>query len=103
MASSHAIRRRALAPLLAAAIAPIGAPGALVPVGPGASESSIRQAVRTPAGRVYLVAADDFGLNDHDGGRLRVYRARGTGIPSGFDEVDAAAAPSSSGASTITA
>lgn len=70
----------------------IGEPGALVSVGPGSSESSIRQAVRTAAGRVYIAAADDFGA---EGGRtvLRMYRADQLGIPTSFSEVDAANAP----------
>lgn len=90
----------ALAGVLSAAIAalgqsgggPIGEPGPLVAVGPGAAESSIRQAVRTPGGRVYIAAADDFGAS---GERtvLRMYRADQTGVPTSFAEADASNAP----------
>lgn len=70
----------------------VGQPSGLVSVGPGSSESSIRQAVRTPDGRVYIAAADDFGSS---GTRvvLRMYRADQTGIPTSFAEADPQNAP----------
>ncbi|MGH2920414.1 MAG: hypothetical protein ACRDLS_17725 [Solirubrobacteraceae bacterium] len=94
MAALAVVSSRLSAPDAAAAA--IGVPGPLVSVGPGASESSIRQAVRTPAGRVYIVAADDGG----DAGTqtvLRMYRADQTGIPTSFSQADPAHAPSAPG------
>lgn len=71
----------------------LGQPAELVSVGPGVSESSIRQAVRTLSGRVYIVAVDDFGNTATPGARIRMYRAGQVGIPTSFAEVDAAHAP----------
>jgi hypothetical protein len=76
----------------AGAATPLGTPGPLVRVGPGASESSVRQAVRTPAGRVYVVAADDDG--DTPGPVVvRMYKAGQDGNPTSFAEADAGDAP----------
>lgn len=81
------------------AAGPIGTPGPLVRVGPGVAEASIRQVVRTPAGRVYIVAADNHG-DFSDGsdsnaanGKLYMYRANQVGVPTSFAEVDAAHRP----------
>lgn len=72
--------------------AALGTPGSLVSVGPGISESSIRQAVRTAEGRVYIVAADDGGNNGTET-VLRMYRADQLGVPTSFSEADAANHP----------
>jgi hypothetical protein len=76
---------------------PAGDPAPPVAVGPGAAESSIRQVVRTPSGRVYIGAVDDGGASagTRSDSVLRMYRATGTGIPRAFAEVDAARAPRS--------
>jgi len=80
---------------------PLGAPGPLVTVGPGATENSIRQVVRTPEGRVYIAVADDEGLNTGPAATLRMYRAGQTGVPTSFAEADAAGAPRVTAGHTI--
>jgi hypothetical protein len=65
-----------------------GTASALVPVGPGVSESSQRSVVRTAAGRVYIASVDDDRLNGGAYAVLHMYRARQTGIPDGFDVAD---------------
>lgn len=80
---------------------PLGDPGPLVTVGPGATESSIRQVVRTPEGRVYIAAADDEGLNDGPAATLRMYRAGQAGVPTSFAEADVVGAPRVTGNATI--
>jgi hypothetical protein len=70
----------------------------LVHVGPGVAESSVRQVIRTPKQRVYIVAVDDDRLrNPGQYMRLRMYRARQAGIPKSFAEVDQADAPAAGG------
>jgi hypothetical protein len=70
----------------------------LVRVGPGIAESSVRQVVRTPSQRVYIVAVDDDRLREPGQYmRLRMYRARQAGVPKSFAEVDSADAPSATG------
>lgn len=74
---------------------PLGEATPRVSVGPGAAESQIRQVVRTLAGRVYIAAADDDGgLASNFAGTttLRMYRATAVGVPSAFQEADAASA-----------
>ncbi|HEY6886159.1 MAG TPA: hypothetical protein VI300_00230, partial [Solirubrobacter sp.] len=76
---------------------PEGQPTGLIPVGPGSVESASRQVVRTPGGRVYIVAVDDGGNVIGGRSRLVVYRASTTGIPSSFAEADTQHEPSASG------
>jgi Big-like domain-containing protein len=65
-----------------------------VTVGPGLAEASSRQVIRTPDGRVYVVAADDTAQKAGSGpGVIRAYRADETGIPISFSEADEAHRP----------
>jgi hypothetical protein len=75
---------------------PEGDPTNRVSVGPGAVESSIRQAVRTLDGRVYIAAPDDGGAIRNGFSTptvLYMYRATTTGIPKRFEPADAAHSP----------
>jgi hypothetical protein len=77
----------------------IGEPATRVAVGPGSAESSIRQIVRTPAGYVYIAAADDQG-GAAEGFKktsyLRMYKSTTAGIPVAFKEVNRARHPRAS-------
>jgi hypothetical protein len=81
-----------LAPVAAAA-APVGTPTRLVHVGPGATESSQRQVVRTGDGVVYIVSVEDDGWGVGRYADLHVYRATTAGIPTAFELQDAAHEP----------
>ena len=76
---------------------PAGDPTGLIPVGPGAVESSSRQVVRTPDGRVYIAAIDDGGNTGSGHTHLAMYRADATGVPTAFTEADPDDAPSADG------
>jgi hypothetical protein len=78
---------------LAAAAAPLGAPSTLVRVGPGVTESSQRQVVRTRDGLVYIAAVDDEGYDAGPDAYLHMYRATTAGLPTEFNVADAAHEP----------
>jgi len=81
---------------------PAPATAGLVAVGPGYVDATARQVVRTAAGRVYIVAVDDSAYEAHSGSAvLRAWKANREGVPTAFDEVDAASHPRP-GASGIT-
>ncbi|HZS24751.1 MAG TPA: Ig-like domain-containing protein [Gaiellaceae bacterium] len=73
-----------------------------VVVGPGYTDASDREIVRTSDDRVYLFLADDTAQRKGIGpGVIHAYRADQTGIPTSFSEVDAAHAPSATGSSHV--
>jgi hypothetical protein len=77
----------------AGAADPLGTATPLVSVGPGVSESSQRQVVRTADGVVYIASVDDDGYGDHTPAELHMYRATTAGIPTAFTSADAADDP----------
>ncbi len=74
-----------------------------IDVGPGFVVNSNRQVVRTAAGTVYIVAADDDTCqNGSGGGVIRVFKGSGaqpanSAVPTSFTEMDAAHHPVSGG------
>jgi len=76
-----------------AVAAPLGTAGPLVVVGPGVSETSQRQLVRTSGDRVYIASVDDEGYGLGPDARLHMYRATTTGSPTAFAVADAAHEP----------
>ena len=82
-----------LLPVAGASADPLGTPSALVSVGPGVSETSQRQVVRTADGVVYIASVDDDGYGDHTPAELRMYRATTAGIPTAFRSADQAGDP----------
>lgn len=78
---------------LAAAAPPLGAPSPLVRVGPGVTESSQRQVVRTRDGFVHIAAVDDEGYDDGPDAYLHMYRATTAGVPTEFTVADASHEP----------
>jgi hypothetical protein len=80
-------------PAGAAAAEPIGTTTRLVRVGPGSTESSQRQVVRTRDGVVHIVAVEDDGWGAGRFARLHVYRATSAGVPSAFALQDGAGEP----------
>lgn len=76
----------------------VPAAGQRVVVGPGIAEDTVRQVVRTAGQIVYVFAPDDTAERQDSGpGVIRAYRANRPGVPTAFQEVDAAHHPSSSG------
>jgi hypothetical protein len=82
-----------LVPVASAAADPIGTATPLVHVGPGATESSQRQVVRTRDDVVYIVSVDDGGWGVGPHSALHVYRAKTAGIPTAFALQDATHEP----------
>src|SRR5689334_13635700 len=80
-------------PAAAVAADPLGTPSPLVSVGPGVSETSQRQVVRTADGVVYIAAVDDGGYGDRTPAELHMYRATAAGIPTAFTSADASHDP----------
>ena len=80
-------------PAGAAAAQPLGTPTRLVHVGPGATESSQRQVVRTRDGVVYIVSVEDDGWGAGRFADLHAYRATTAGVPTEFALRDAAHEP----------
>lgn len=92
----------ALILLAAVSVSPAGAAALgivtpLVSVGPGVSENSQRQVVRTADGVVYIAAVDDDGYGQGPDAWLHMYRARTIGIPTGFAVADASHEPQVTG------
>jgi hypothetical protein len=77
-----------LVPVASAAADPLGRASALVSVGPGVSENSQRQVVRTAEGVVYIASVDDDGYGDRTPAELHMYRATSAGIPTAFTSAD---------------
>jgi hypothetical protein len=77
------------------------ASGATVDVGPGFVDATTRQVIRTSAGRVYIIGADDTAAVNLPGhaatgpGVIRAYKGNQNGVPTAFVEVDAADHPCS--------
>jgi hypothetical protein len=82
-----------LVPAARAAAGPLGTATPLVRVGPGVTENSQRQVVRTADGVVYIAAVDDDGYGDRTPAELHMYRATSAGIPTAFTSADAADDP----------
>jgi hypothetical protein len=82
-----------LIPPAAAAADPVGTPSRLVRVGPGSTESSQRQVVRTRDGVVYIASVEDDGWGAGKFARLHVYRSTTAGIPTAFAVQDPADEP----------
>jgi hypothetical protein len=78
---------------LAVAAQPLGAPSTLVRVGPGVTESSQRQVVRTRDGLVYIATVDDEGYDGGPDAYLHMYRATTAGLPTQFTVADASHEP----------
>jgi hypothetical protein len=72
---------------------PLGTPSRLVRVGPGVSESSQRQVVRTRERFVYIASVDDDGYSGGAAADLHMYRATSAGVPTAFASADAAHDP----------
>jgi hypothetical protein len=71
----------------------VGTPSPLIYVGPGATESSQRQVVRTRDDVVYIVSVEDGGWGAGDHAALHVYRATTAGVPDAFQVQDASHEP----------
>src|SRR5215217_310449 len=82
-----------LVPVASATADPLGTASALVFVGPGASENSQRQVVRTADGVVYIASVDDDGYGDRTPAELHMYRATTAGVPTAFTSADEADDP----------
>src|SRR5262245_20302571 len=82
-----------LIPPATAAADPLGTPSPLVRVGPGVSETSQRQVVRTADGVVYIASVDDDGYGNRTPAELHMYRATTAGVPTAFRSADAADDP----------
>jgi hypothetical protein len=82
----------AVAPAAQAA-APLGAATPLAYVGPGATESSQRQVVRTQDDVVYIASVEDDGWGGGAFADLHMYRATTAGVPNAFASVDEANDP----------
>jgi len=77
-----------LYPAAAVAADPLGTMSPLVSVGPGTSENSQRQVVRSADGVVYIASVDDDGYGDHTPAELHMYRGTTAAIPSDFASAD---------------
>src|SRR5215211_9185776 len=82
-----------LIPVESAAADPLGTATPLVSVGPGVSENSQRQVVRSADSVVYIASVDDDGYGDRTPAELHMYRATTAGIPTAFESADAADDP----------
>src|SRR4051812_21016177 len=72
-----------------------------IEIGPGYTHAVTREVVRTPAGVVYIFAADDTGQRHETGpGLIRAWKGNRAGIPTAFDEMDGAHRPSGPGGTT---
>jgi hypothetical protein len=72
----------------------------LVDVGPGSVDATTRNVIRTPAGRVYIIANDDHGLSlasRTSAGVIHAYKGNKFGTPTAFAEVDATNHPTEGG------
>jgi hypothetical protein len=78
----------------AAAADAVGTATRLTYVGPGATESSQRQVVRTRADVVYIVSVEDGGWRAGDYAHLHIFRATTAGIPTAFTIQDPSHEPS---------
>ncbi len=93
---------------IVAALVSIGGPTAVraagnhtIPVGPGFTDVSPHQLVRTSGNVLYTVAPTCDSYPDCPSNTLRVYRANQAGTPTGFTEQDSAHRPSGIGSSAI--
>jgi hypothetical protein len=77
----------------AAAADAVGTATPLTYVGPGATESSQRQVVRTQDGVVYIASVEDDGWGGGAFAELHMYRASAAGVPTAFTSQDAAHDP----------
>jgi hypothetical protein len=84
----------------------VALPAGTVDVGPGFVDASTRQVLRTSAGRVYIIAADDTAAVNNPvhaangRGVLRAYKGNSDGVPTAFAEADPAHRPASGSATT---
>src|SRR3954469_5234151 len=66
-----------------------------IEIGPGYTHAVTREIVRTPAGVVYVFAADDTGQRHGTGpGVIRAWKGNRAPIPTGFEEMDGEHRPS---------
>jgi chitodextrinase len=73
-----------------------------VAVGPGFTDASAREVIRTRGDRVYLFLADDTAQRKGTGpGVIHAYKSNQAGIPTAFSEVDGAHRPSATGSTNV--